>query len=154
MLSKEELKVKNTKFWSDFRRHMNHEKSVSGRQLNWINYPTEIKDIYLRMEYDHTGARLCFDIQPKNDGVRSIVWEQMEELKKVLEDAMKMETVFNKDSHEYNGRKISRIQWEDNTLNFFNDDDSEKAFEFFKNALLKFDGFYQEYKDILILLMN
>lgn len=154
MLSKEELKERNTKFWSDFRRLMNHEKSVSGRQLNWINYPTEVKDIYLRMEFDQHGTRLCLDIQPKNDGVRSIIWEQMGELKKVLEDAMETEAIFTVDSHEYNGRKISRIHWENSELNFYKEEDTQLANEYLKNTLLKFDAFYQEYKDIIINLAN
>ena len=65
MLSKEDLKEKNSVFWEAFRKEMNNESSVSGRQINWINYPTDVKDIYVRMEVDGNGARVCFDIQPK-----------------------------------------------------------------------------------------
>lgn len=154
MLSKEELKVRNTKFWSDFRRVMNSEKSSTGRQINWINYPTEVKDIYVRMEYDHTGARVCFDIQPKHSGVRSILWEQMTELKKVLEDAMGCPAVFNENSHTYNERQISRISWSNENVNFYKDEDTEAAFDYFKKTLINFDTFYQEYKEILILLIS
>ena len=150
MLSKEELKEKNSDFWNEFRKEMNKQSSVSGRQVNWINYPTDVKDIYIRMEVDAKGARLCFDVQPKSDDIRSILWEQMTELKAVMEDVMGTEANWNEESHFWNGRLISRIKWEDNELNYFNDEDIPKIIEFLKDKLVRFDKFYQEYKEIIV----
>ncbi len=150
MLSKEALKEKNTEFWTQFRKSMNSQPSASGRQVNWINYPTGVKDVYMRMEVDGKGARVCFDIQPKDDGVRAIIWEQMMELKNLMQTEMGIEADFNEKSHYWNERLISRIKWEDNRLNYFNDEDIPKIIAFLKDKLVRFDKFYQEYKDILI----
>ncbi len=154
MLSKEELKAKNTHFWNEFRKTMNKESSVTGRQINWINYPTDVKDIYVRMEVNAKGASLCFDIQPKNDGIRQILWEQMTELKTIMESEMGVKASWNEKSHYWNERLISRIKWEDNTLNYFKEEDIPKIINFLKDKLLRFDKFYQEYKDIIVNLAN
>lgn len=154
MISKEELKEKNTAFWDEFRKVMNNETSSAGRQVNWINYPTDVKDIYIRMEVDAKGCRLCFDVQPKSDDIRSILWEQMTELKTVMTKEMGVEAIWNEESHFWNGRLISRIKWENNDLNFFNEEDVPKIIEFLRDKLIRFDKFYQEYKDIIVNLAN
>ena len=154
MLSKEALKEKNSHFWNEFRKKMNNETSVTGRQINWINYPTGVKDIYIRMEVDSKGAALCFDVQPKDDGIRQILWEQMSELKAIMGTEMGIEADWNEESHYWNDRLISRIKWEDKTLNYFNEEDIPKIIDFLKDKLTRFDKFYQEYKDIIVNLAN
>ncbi len=154
MLSKEAQKEKNIHFWDEFRKKMNKETSVTGRQINWINYPTDVKDIYIRMEVNSKGAALCFDIQPKSDDIRQILWEQMTELKTIMETEMGIKADWNEESHYWNDRLISRIKWEDKTLNYFNDEDIPKIIEFLKDKLIRFDKFYQEYKDIIVNLAN
>ena len=150
MLSKEETKIKNTEFWEQFRKSIKDQRSSNGRQMNWINYPTDVKDTYLRMEVDSKGARLCYDVQPKDDGIRAIIWEQMTELKKVMAETMGIEAEWVEESHYWNGRLISRIKWENNDLNFFKEEDIPEINAFLKDKLTRFDKFYQEFKDIII----
>ena len=150
MLSKEEKKNLNTEFWEGFRKDIKDVRSVNGRQMNWINYPTDLKDAYIRMEVDPKGVRLCYDIQPKDDGIRSILWEQMNEMKSLMVSEMGLEASWEEESHYWNGRLISRIKWEDNTLNYYNKEDIPKIYDFLKDKLVRFDKFYQAYKEILI----
>lgn len=154
MLSKEELKEKNQLFWSDFRKYMSKVKSSNGRKMNWVSYPSDVKNIYVRLMVDSKGARLCLDIQPKDEGIREIVWEQMTELKKVMEATMQHETIWIERISAENGRFFSRIMWEQKGLNYYHDEDKAKIFEFLKNRLIEFDEFYQEFKEILINLMD
>ena len=53
-----------------------------------------------------------------------------------------------------NKQYISRIIWEDNTLNFYKPEHKQLIYIFLKNKLVKFDLFYQEYKEILMALTN
>jgi hypothetical protein len=154
MLTREELKEKNRQFWTDFRKYMNKVKSSNGRRMNWIGYPSDVKNIYIRLQADAKGARLCFDIQPKDQGVREIIWEQMTELKKVMENCMNYETTWLEELYNDDGRIYSRIMWELNDVNYYNDEDQIVIFEFLKNRLVEFDEFYQEYKEILISLAD
>ena len=152
MLSKEERKERNTIFWEDFRKKMRKHKSSNGRGINWINYPTDVKDIYVRLHCDAKGAQMSFDIQPKDDGIRSILWEQMTELRKVMESEMKLIGKWNEFDHTLADRTVSRISWKNETLNFYNPEHFELIQDFFRNHIIAFDRFYQEYKEILILL--
>lgn len=82
MLTREQQKQLNIEFWNEFRKFMSHFKSSNGKRINWLSYPSDVKNVYIRLQADGKGARLCLDIQPKDDGIRAIIWEQMTELKK------------------------------------------------------------------------
>lgn len=153
MFSKEELKEINTNFWEGFKLHMKKIKSSNGKRVNWLKYPTDVKFIYLRLEADNKGARICFDIQYKHDEIRAIVYEQMTELKVVLEDAIECETAWFEDFSLFNN-SISRIQWEIKDVSLYNKYDQIKIYDFLKKTLIEFDVFYQDYKDILVALTN
>lgn len=150
MFSKEARKERNTAFWESFKKKMRSVKSSNGKAIAWVGYPTDVKDVYLRMEADANGARLCFDIQPKDDGIRSILWEQMTEMKVIMNAEMGIDSIWKEESHVLNDRLVSRIYWENTELNFFKDEDLPKFESFFKDVLIRFDRFYQEYKEILI----
>ena len=152
MISKEARKERNTLFWTSFQKEMRNFKSSNGRGINWINYPTDVKDLYVRLETDGKTTKFCFDVQPKDDGIRSILWEQMTELKKVMEDQTGEATAWNEFDREFAGRTISRVHWEKGGLNFYNDDDFTEIKLFLREKLIAFDIFYQEYKEILIAL--
>ncbi|MDG1742251.1 MAG: DUF4268 domain-containing protein [Crocinitomicaceae bacterium] len=154
MFSREEQKQLNTEFWDRFRKKMRNHKSSNGRGINWINYPSDVKDVYIRLEADSKGVRFCFDIQPKDDGIRSIIWEQMTELKVVMETEIGKATGWNESDHQFNGRTVSRIVWEAPTLNFYNKKDHAAIETFLESKLIHFDVFYQEFKDILINLVE
>ena len=144
----------NSEFWERFRKYMNKVRSSNGRKMNWLNYPSDVKNIFIRLQADGKGARLCFDIQPKDDSIRAIIWEQMTELKKVMEGSMSHETIWIEHLNSSEGRVFSRIMWEQNGLNFFDENDHQAIFEFLKNRLIEFDEFYQEFKEILISLTD
>ena len=153
MLTKEARKELNTHFWEGFRKEMRNHKSSNGRGINWINYPSDVKDIYIRLIVATKNASICFDIQPKDDDIRSILWEQMTELKVVMESEIG-EAIWSEESHVFNGRTVSRIHWEMNGLNFYDLNNHKEIKGFLRDKLIKFDSFYQEYKEILISLAD
>lgn len=150
MYTKEELKNIKTAFWADFKAHMSPHRSVNGRRMNWLNYPSEIDFIYIRVDADAKGARFCFDIQAKDSGVRAIIWEQMYELKTVLESEMGSEGQWIENCSSPYVAQFNRILWERTDLNFFQPTDQNAIFTFLEDRLVHFDAFYQEFKDILI----
>ncbi len=154
MYSKDEVKTIKTLFWSSFKSKIEKHRSVSGRRINWLHYPSEIDHIYIRLDADKEGARFSFDIQGKDLGVRSIIWEQMYELKVVLEkemgtDGKWLEAISNETVPEFN-----RIIWEITDVNLFSTADHKKITQFLMERILSFDRFYQEFKDILTNLAN
>ncbi len=154
MLSKEDQKQKNKDFWDGYKQFMRGVSSSNGRRMNWINYPTDVKNLYVRLEVSHEGCSVNFDIQPKDASIREIIWEQMGELKVVLEKTMNYETFWDERYFGPTNTESSRISWRNEELNYFKDEDVPKIYEFLKARLRSFDEFYQEYKDILITLTH
>jgi hypothetical protein len=154
MFSKEETRQLNYSFWNGFNEYMSKTRSSNGRKINWLNYPSDVKSIYIRLEVDSKGARLNLDIQHNDDDIRALIWEQMTELRMVLEDITNSTPIWEEYIFYLNNQYISRIIWEDKTLNFYNSEHREMIYIFLKNKLIKFDLFYQEYKEILMSLTN
>jgi hypothetical protein len=154
MLSKEARKERNEKFWAAFKEVMRKRVSSSGRRVNWSTYPTEVKNTYLRLICDGKLTAVCYDIQFKESGVQAIFWEQLGELKTALESAMNYPTQWNEKFINAEGKTIGRISWELEGVNFYNDSDWTKIHNFFKDRVIEFDSFYQEFKDILISLVE
>jgi len=154
MLSKEARKERNLLFWAAFKEVMRKRVSSSGRRVNWSTYPTEVKNTYLRLISDGKLTAVCYDVQFKDEGIQAIFWEQLGELKKVLEETMKHPTKWNESFINAQGIKIGRISWEFENVNFYKDEDWPSIHQFFKERLTEFDAFYQEKKDILISLVE
>lgn len=153
MLSKEERKAWNTEFWTEFKKEMRPIKSSNGKAISWLGYPTDVKDVYLRMHADGKRIFLSFDIQARDEGIRAILWEQMTELKVVMEQSMGTDGVWN-ENDSIAGKPASRITWMKEPINFFDKTKWPEIKEFFKTKLLEFDEFYQEFKEILISLAS
>lgn len=154
MLSKEERKKLNEDFWNGFKQFMRKKKSSNGRRINWINYPSDVKEIFIRWEVNGKTTRLCFDVQPKDEGVRQIIWEQLGELKAVLTTEMSNPGNWQEEYYTEDGRLISRIYWESNDYNFYNANEHQQIFNYMSETIEAFDRFYQEYKEILISLVE
>lgn len=154
MLRKADKKERNELFWAGFKEVMRRRMSSSGKRINWINYPTQVKNTYIRLICDGKLTALCYDIQFKDPAIKAIFWEQLGELKKVMEAKMKYPTQWTERFFTEEGLEISRISWELEGFNFYKDEDWKEIHKFFKLRLSEFDEFYQEFKDILINLVD
>jgi len=154
MLSKEARKAWNEAFWLGFKNYMRAQLSANGKRVNWINYPTQVKNTYLRMVCEGKNIALCYDIQFKDEGVQAIFWEQLTELKVVLESNMSIPTNWEATYLNKEGQHIGRIFWQLEGANFYEQEDWPHIYAFFKKHLKEFDVFYQEFNEILITLVD
>ncbi|MEJ6590104.1 MAG: DUF4268 domain-containing protein [Crocinitomicaceae bacterium] len=154
MYSKEEKRDLNIQFWDGFNEYMKKSKSSASRRLNWLSYPTNVKDTYLRLHCNDATSALRFDIQFKDKDIRVIFWEQLQELKSLLTSHVNSPSDWIEQLEDSEGRTISRIQWESSEWSLYQKNDWKKIYKFFKDRLIEFDHFYQEYKEILINLIK
>lgn len=154
MFSKEEKSALNHSFWDEFKNSMKKSSTQVQRRVNWLQYPTYLKHTYLRLIFDQDQAAVCYDIQFKDKEIRSLFWEQLSELKILLEQSMGSPTIWIQNLETKEGLTISRVKWQDSDLCLYKKKDWKKAQFFIKNRLLEFDKFYQEYKEILINLIK
>jgi len=150
MFSKEEQKELTRSFWTKFKEQAGVIKGVNGKRINWVNYPTHLKQLFVRLHADTEIARFSIDVQTKDDGIRLLIWEQMIELKKVLENEMISPGVWAETAHNIAGQTISRISWTLEDVNMYEKEEQQKIFEFFIPLLVGFDRFYSTYDEVLI----
>ena len=154
MFTREEKKAFNQLFWTSFGKYMQKQIPTSGRKLNWINYKTGVKDLYLRMNIDNKKAIFSLDFQHKDEGIRALFYEQFEELRRVFHETMNHEFVWEAETFNDQGVSISRVYTEIIGVNKFKKDDWHMAFEFFEKHLVPFDEFWAEFKEIFITLQE
>lgn len=154
MFSKEEKSALNHSFWKEFKDGMKKSSSQVQRRVNWLHYPTHLKYTYLRLVFDQHEAAVCYDIQFKDEEIRFLFWDQLIELKTLINQSMGVSTIWIQNLEIHNGLMISRLKWQDPSLCIHCKKDWKKAQLFFKERLLEFDVFYQEYKEILINLIK
>lgn len=154
MYSKEERKAIKQIFWKGFKAEMNKFPSSNGKRINWINYPTKLKVLYVRCDVDCERATFSIDIQVKDEGIRELIWEQFLELKTVLEQEIGSPGVWLTQNKNSAGQPINSIQWELEGVSVFKPTDETKIYSFLKKKLIGFDAFYQEYNEILFTLVK
>lgn len=154
MFSKEERKAQHEAFWTAFKRFMNKEANAEGKRIKWLRYPTHVKEIYIRLHVDAQSAVFSIDIQAKDEGVRQIIWEQLTELKVVLENEMGTDGIWKEITFNDAQQEISQINWTLENVNIYKEEDHQTIFNFLKQNLIAFDRFYCEYAAILINLAN
>ena len=154
MFSKEEKHEMNVEFWNGFKKYMKNQKSSVLSRVNWLSYPTNLKHTYLRLHCDGELSALFYDIQFKDKEIRSIFWEQLLELKSLFHKHESHISNWYEHFETKEGFFISRIEWASNEWSLYRQKDWRKIYRFFKDRLIEFDLFYQEYKEILINLIK
>ena len=150
MYDKDTVKHTKTVFYTSFGRYMGKHKSVHGNKVKWINYNTGIKHLYIRLEADKKCARVCIDLQHKDDDIRELFYEQFLALKTAFHENMKNEWIWLEKHYNETGHEQSRIYIELIDINIFDKSTWKKAFKFYENYLLKFDSFWVEFKDLFL----
>lgn len=154
MFSKEEKKEFNIEFWGLFKRQMRRHMSSNGKRINWLKYPTEIKHTYLRLETNTDFISVHFDIQIKDSEIRELFWDQILELKGIVDSKLGHKSEWIENVEIEGVFQISRISWKKEGLSYYNKNQWPEIFDFFKSVLIDFDRFYQEFKDVLINLLD
>lgn len=148
MYKKEEEKALRSAFWGSLTAKMKKFRSSTGKKVDWFKYPTGMKDIYIRVEADQKGCRICIDLQFRNEGIRELFYEQFLETKTVFQNMVKAPVNWNPNyAHPY-GTEVARISIENSTTNFFNQDDWLEMHEFIITHLRLVDEYWEDFGEL------
>lgn len=153
MFSREEKKAFNQLFWTSFGKYMSKHESASGMKVNWSNYKTRIKDVYVRLQVDTKKASFSIDLQHADSGIRALFWEQFLELKTVFHSIMEEELTWVEE-FEDKGKVGSKIYVEIFDVNIYNKNTWEHAFPFFEKYMVRFDEFWTEFSELFVILQE
>ena len=144
MYSKTEATQLQQAFWTTFGQYMAPVQSTEGLPTNWINYKTGLKNVYFRMEADARRASIGIELTEPDAGIRALFFEQFEELKPLLHEALGETWTWEAAATDVHGLPMSRIYEELAPVNLFSRDDWPTLISFFKPRLMALDAFWSD----------
>jgi hypothetical protein len=140
MYSKEEaLRIKK-EFWIAF---------AEAYPRKWLLYDTKIKDFTFKFYIDNKKAAILLEIEPKDNGKRTIYYEKMKSLQAIILEDYLPQAIFEKNYHLENGKIVSRVWVTLEHVSVNNRATWEAIFNFFAEQMDAFERFFYEYQEYL-----
>jgi hypothetical protein len=142
MFSREETSRIKTEFWTTFGKYLSPIPSAEGVKINWVNYHTQVKDVYFRMDAGIHTASIYISLEHADTGIRELYFEQFLQLKKLLHATLQEE--WDWQLHVQAGdRTTSRIIKQLPGVSVFNKDQWADLISFFKPRIIALDQFWE-----------
>lgn len=148
MLSKQEKKQLNIDFFTAFGRIMQGCFSETGKRIQWTNYRTGIRGLYVRIELGKKSVSFNIDLEMKDPDILEMMWEQMLELKPVLETEMPNQLIWEDNYTKQSGIRVSRVQCTLDQGSIYDKSTWPEMLQFLKKNILAFDRFWANCFDI------
>lgn len=141
MFSKEESKKLRQDFWIAF------GKSYPRK---WILYNTKIKGLALKFHFDVKKAMVSLDVETDNLERRIALWEKLQALKSILQSGEYLPEAILEDIFILQtGKEISRVYIQKFGVSIHNRDTWQETTAFLNDNMVKFEGFFKEYREII-----
>lgn len=148
MYSREEAAQIRKKFWVSFGQYMKLQSSTNGLPVNWVNYKTDIKEVFFKTDVDNKTARIAIEIQSKDPDIQDLIFEQFQEFQPLFESQVGEEWIWFDEFYDTTGKRISKIELTLERVSVFKEEDWPKIIPFFKENLMKLDEFWNDVKDV------
>jgi len=146
MYSKEQASQIRQSFWTTFGQYISPQPSAEGLKINWVNYKTGIKYINFRMQAENRTASIAIELSHPDTGIQELFFEQFEELKIVLNDALNEEWEWELHGRDEYGKIVSRIYKTLQNASVFDKADWPALISFFKPRIIALDEFWSDAK--------
>ena len=149
MFSKEEAKKLREEFWDQFKELSARRRARKRLPGNWMLTQTGIKALNLRFHVDREVAQVGIDLETRNMDKRIELYEKLESLKKLLEEAMEAPMNWDLEYIRENGKSVSRIYLQKENIDIYDKETWSRAHQFMYENMMKLELFYREYSDYL-----
>lgn len=146
MYSKEQASKLKQAFWTTFGQYMVSIPSADGLKINWVNYKTDFKYIFFKMDADKRMASIAIEITHPDVGIQALLFEQFYELRNILHHQVEEEWQWHLHTRNDYDKIISRISTEIHDVSVFKQDDWPKLISFFKPRMIALDEFWSTAK--------
>lgn len=154
MYSKQESSRLRHEFWTKFGGIMAPHRSSEGRKVNWVNYKTGVRHIFLRTQADAKSAYIGIEIQHPDDSERELFYEQFLELKAYFHSLQGEEWEWEPLYFTELGCPIARVYQICKEVNVFEQGMWPNIMQFFQPRLLAFDEFWGDAQHAFLDLMH
>jgi hypothetical protein len=147
MYSKEEAKEIREDFWDRFTTLSVKKRAARKLPGKWMLNQTGIRALNLKFHVDRKVAQVGIDLETRNMDKRIEIYEKLEAVKTLLEQAMGGPMQWELEYIRENGKSVSRIYKEIDGIDIYDRQTWKKAHEFMLDNMLKLELFYREYQD-------
>ena len=147
MYSKEKSKQLREEFWNQFKTLSIRRRKAKSLPGDWLLTNTGVKALNLRFHVDREVAQVGIDLETRNMDKRIELFEKLESVKKVLEEAMKTAMIWELEYLRENGKSVSRIYIQKQGVDIYDDKTWPTTHQFMYDNMMKLEAFYREYKD-------
>lgn len=148
MFSKEESKALREEFWEKFKVFSTGKRLRKKLPGHWMLAQTGIKALNLRFHVDRKVAQVGIDLETRNMDKRLELYEKLESVKKILEEAMGEAMIWELEYIRENGKSVSRIYQQIEEVDIYNRETWPRAHRFMYERMMKLEAFYIEYRDL------
>jgi Domain of unknown function (DUF4268) len=149
MFSKEDAKILREEFWDRFKSMSSLKRASKKLPGNWVLTHTGIKALNLRFHVDRKVAQVGIDLETRNMDKRIELYEKLESLKKLLEEAMEAPLIWELEYIRENGKSVSRIYLQMEDVDIYRRETWSEAHKFMYENMMKLESFFLEYSDYL-----
>jgi hypothetical protein len=147
MYTRLEARLIKQKFWTSLGQYMKPVPSASQEKVNWLNYKTGVKDVYIRMHAANNMAAIGIEITHTDSEMQHWYFEHLQALRSILESHTGETWLWQPQCYDDAGKIISRVQTTLEGANLMKQEDWPVLIAFFKPRLIALDAFWWEVKD-------
>ena len=147
MYTKQEMSQIRQKFWTSFGLYMKPVPGAEGEAINWLNYKTGKKDVFVRMDADQEHAVISLELRHVDTAQQQALFEQLVSFKSILENFSPVTWEWVLHERTEGGKIVSRISSRLEHVSVFNTGDWPAIISFLKPRLLALDSFWSMIKD-------
>lgn len=149
MYTREEKREMRLRFWDGFKGFSSRKRRQKRLQSKWAGDNTGIKHLNLKFHFDEREALVCIDIVAGDLDRRIALFEKLESLKKILEDAVGEAMIWELQYTIESGKEISRIYLKKEDVNIYNQACWPDVMVFFFNKMVRIEPLILEYRDYI-----
>ncbi len=148
MFSKEEAARLRQQFWISFGQYMKPIPGAEGLPVNWVNYKTGVKNIFFRMDAEKKQASIAIEIAHPDEGIRELFFEQFQEFKLLLENALNEQWDWQSSVTNSYGKQVARIECVLPNVSVYNQQQWPDLIAFLKPRIITLDEFWTDVKPV------
>mgnify|MGYP000903866873 FL=1 len=154
MYSKEYKSEMKKLFYTSFGKYMSKNKSINDTKIKWLNYKTNIKDLYFKIDCNENYTKILIDIQHNDDEIRKLFFAQFLELEKLFIKTMGEKWIWESEYLNFYGQKSSQISKNLKKVNIYDKKTWVSSFKFLEKRFIKIDAFWLNFYEVFKALEN
>ena len=154
MYSKEYKSEIKKLFYTSFGKYMSKNKSINDTKIKWLNYKTDIKDLYFKIDCNENYTKILIDIQHNDDEIRNLFFAQFLELEKLFIKTMGEKWIWESEYLNFYGQKSSQISKTLKKVNIYDKKTWVSSFKFLEKRFIKIDEFWLNFYEVFKALEN